>query len=192
MRRGAVYLSCVLVGLALIAPAAAAPNDAAGQDQPTLTGSTVEFVSPLPAGLRALAIAAYMDDDEFVEGYPDRDKRLKAIETLSGVFVDIDDSGEPAAFIHRNGKVWTCGSIGCTVDVFKKHGKAWQHAGDFPDRGDEFVVYDIKDNGGHRLQTYMDNNYRPADILWSGKAYKDPADPDPPQTPIVCDDPTCP
>ncbi len=163
-----------------------------GYDQPAPTGRTVAFVSPLPAALRALAIAAYVDDPEFVAEYPDRDQRLEAIEKLGGVLVDIDDSGRPAAFFRRGGMRWDCGSIGCSVDVFMKSGQTWQRVGNFRDREAEFVVYDVKDNGAHRLQTYVDNTRRPVDIVWNGKSYRDPGDADLPRSAIVCDSPACP
>jgi TPR repeat protein len=163
-----------------------------GYDQPAPTAHTVQFVSPLPPALRALALAIYMDDPDVVDDFPDRDQRLKAIEAMGGALVDIDDSGEPAAFFHRDRAVWDCGSIGCDVDVFKKHGRTWQSVGGFPDSADEFDVYDVKDQGVRRLKTYVDRDGRPTGIMWHGKAYKDPSDPDPPGTPIKCASPECP
>jgi len=159
-----------------------------GYDQPEPTGRTVEFASPLPAALRALAIAAYMDDPEAIAEFPDRAQRLKAIENLGGALVQIDDSGGPAAFF----RLWECGSIGCSVDVLKNNGKTWRRVGYFADREAELVIYDIKDNGAHRLKTYVDNNRRPVEIIWNGKDYLDPGDSDLPQRSIVCDSSECP
>jgi hypothetical protein len=76
--------------------------------------------------------------------------------------------------------------------VLKKNGKTWRRVGYFADREAELVIYDIKDNGVHRLKTYVDNNRRPVEIIWNGKDYLDPGDSDLPQRSIVCDSSECP
>lgn len=156
--------------LSLLALLAAAP--VLGQDKPRV----VEMVSPLPAELRALAQARYFDDPDVARNFPNVRERRAAIDALEGTFADLDDDGQPEAFLQESGLVPGCGTVGCWVTVFKKEGGQWRVLGGFPDKDDKFLILPQKNKGFHWIRTYgWDRGVvTDVDLAWDGERFNDP------------------
>jgi hypothetical protein len=134
-------------------------------------GHRVELIKPLTPELRAIAEAYYLNDPETVRFFRVVVKRPIPLDELEGAFADIDDDGQPEAFIRESNAFGHCGSIGCQVLVFKKAGNEWHVLGAFPDTLSEIAILLEKDHGIHRIWFYGDYKNKPGAIIWDGKEF---------------------
>jgi len=155
---------CVAI-LGVLALALAAPVVAQTEER------VVKMVTPLTPKLRAIARTYYLNDPETIKDFPDREQRLAAIDTLEGAFADLDDDGQPEAFLRESGLINDCGTQGCWVMVLKKDRRSWHVLGAFMDKNNEFSVVPQKKGGFHLIKTYYDPHYDEAFVKWDGKQF---------------------
>jgi hypothetical protein len=114
----------------------------------------LQLQSPLTPELVQIA-RDYIDSDETLKedtqlGIDIYDTPFDIRDDMSGAFADIDDDGEPAAFLRFN-KGNLCGNDACPVFILKKIASHWQLICDSSSSDDYVVILHHKENGLHLL-----------------------------------------